>query len=261
MTGKLSLRLTSTIDMSTDSGLPLPTEIITRIFDYCLPAETYITPSPKNAPLLLAQICHPWRDICLDTPSLWASIGCDDRYDPMRIELLEVWLSRGRSRPLSVYLHSRNVARATAVMRAVARHSSRLEDAQLIFPGSVHQQLSTLTFPRLKHLVILNYILPSTPGVGSVTIQDAPLLQQAIIINTCITLDSPLGQLTSLRLFAPRATVTEYIAVLRCCPNLLDLNCGGEWLGVSAPPPLELELSLLRSLKIPDAQLCCGIWS
>ncbi|KAJ7645976.1 hypothetical protein DFH06DRAFT_581093 [Mycena polygramma] len=243
------------VKMNSDSGLTLPTEITTRIFHFCLPAEPYITPSPKKAPLLLARICHRWREICLDTPSLWASIACDDRLGAVPIELLESWLSRARSRPLAVHLHSWDVTRATMLMRAVAHHSSRLEDVQLIFPGSVHQQLSTLTFPRLKHIVILNYILPSTPGVGSVTIQDAPLLQHAIIINICLILNSSLGQLTSLRLFAPRATITEHIDVLRCCPNLLDLNCGDEWIGASAPLPLELELSLLRSLKIPDAQL------
>ncbi|KAJ7645978.1 hypothetical protein DFH06DRAFT_1476584 [Mycena polygramma] len=243
--------------MNTDSGLTLPTELTTKIFYYCLPAETYITPSPKNAPLLLAQICHPWRDICLDTPSLWASIACDDCHGAVPIKLLEAWLSRARSRPISVHIHSWNITRATKLVRAVARHSSRLEDIQIVSPGFVYEQLSELTFPRLKHLVLTNYMyLNRTAGMSSVVIRDAPLLQHAIITNTCIlTLNSSLGQLTSLTFFAPRATITEHIAVLRCCPNLLDLNCGIEWFPASGPPPPELELSLLRTLKVPDARL------
>ncbi|KAJ6488225.1 hypothetical protein C8R47DRAFT_510610 [Mycena vitilis] len=244
--------------MNTDSGLTLPTELTTKIFHYCLPAEPYITPSPKNAPLLLAQICHPWRDICLDTPGLWASIACEDCRGAVPIKLLKAWLSRARSHPISVLIHSWNVERATKLVRAVARHSSQLEDIYIDSPISVYKQLSGLAFPRLKHLVLTNYLyLDRTRRMRSVVIRDAPLLQHAMITNTCIpTLNSSLGQLTSLTLFAPRARITEHIAVLRCCPNLLDLDCGTEWLPASArSPPPELELSLLRSLKIPDAQL------
>ncbi|KAJ7209838.1 hypothetical protein C8J57DRAFT_1087325, partial [Mycena rebaudengoi] len=51
--------------------LTLPPEILSRIFVFCLPTDLYPRPSPKTAPLLVAQICGHWREIALETSELW----------------------------------------------------------------------------------------------------------------------------------------------------------------------------------------------
>ncbi|KAJ7121602.1 hypothetical protein C8R44DRAFT_786538 [Mycena epipterygia] len=43
--------------------LTLPNEIVSRIFVDCLPSHGRVRPSRHRAPLLLAQICHHWRNI------------------------------------------------------------------------------------------------------------------------------------------------------------------------------------------------------
>ncbi|KAJ6537384.1 hypothetical protein DFH09DRAFT_930847, partial [Mycena vulgaris] len=48
----------------------LPNEIISEIFVHSLPDRAEGAPSGAKAPLLLAQICHKWREIVLSTPSL-----------------------------------------------------------------------------------------------------------------------------------------------------------------------------------------------
>ncbi|KAJ7610582.1 hypothetical protein DFH06DRAFT_1246126 [Mycena polygramma] len=52
--------------------LTLPPEITARFFVACLP-DGCVRPCSKSAPLLLAQICHQWREIAISTPELWAS--------------------------------------------------------------------------------------------------------------------------------------------------------------------------------------------
>ncbi|KAJ7841811.1 hypothetical protein B0H14DRAFT_2316031, partial [Mycena olivaceomarginata] len=51
--------------------LTLPSEIVSQIFLQCLPAHNRIRPSPRKAPLVLAQICRYWRQIALSTGRLW----------------------------------------------------------------------------------------------------------------------------------------------------------------------------------------------
>ncbi|KAJ7929564.1 hypothetical protein B0H13DRAFT_1564838, partial [Mycena leptocephala] len=87
--------------------LSVPPEITGIIFIHCLPSnplpfrEWAPWPSPHEAPLLLAQICRRWREICLDTPELWKSIAFGDTKS---VELQKRWLSRARNQPLTLSL-------------------------------------------------------------------------------------------------------------------------------------------------------------
>ncbi|KAJ7830478.1 hypothetical protein B0H13DRAFT_1503947, partial [Mycena leptocephala] len=49
----------------------LPVELWSKIFRCALPRDGRVHPSPKVAPLLLAQICRQWRAVALATPELW----------------------------------------------------------------------------------------------------------------------------------------------------------------------------------------------
>lgn len=52
----------------------LPFEILGKIFTLCLPDDLYIELNPRNAPLLLLQICRFWRDTAISTEQLWRSL-------------------------------------------------------------------------------------------------------------------------------------------------------------------------------------------
>ncbi|KAJ7735589.1 hypothetical protein B0H14DRAFT_2205974, partial [Mycena olivaceomarginata] len=85
--------------------LLLPVEITAKIFTPCLPTLSLKSrpipwPSPRAAPLLLAQICRQWRDLSPGMPTLWTSIWF---VAPSR-ELLELWLSRAGNLPLTILL-------------------------------------------------------------------------------------------------------------------------------------------------------------
>ncbi|KAJ7770752.1 hypothetical protein B0H16DRAFT_1238326, partial [Mycena metata] len=89
----------------------LPNEITARIFILCLSSQSRVKPSPRKAPLLLAQVCRHWREVALSTAALWRSIDMDfkDRrwyssHLPIstKTRLLQTWLSRAKGSPLFV---------------------------------------------------------------------------------------------------------------------------------------------------------------
>ena len=54
-------------------------DIMSTIFEFCLPDFTYHQPSPfaeenLSIPLSLGAICSYWREIAWSTPSLWSSL-------------------------------------------------------------------------------------------------------------------------------------------------------------------------------------------
>ncbi|KAJ7645983.1 hypothetical protein DFH06DRAFT_1136141 [Mycena polygramma] len=234
-----------------DSPIPLlPPEITAAIFEHCLPpyprqhrSLKQPWPSPGEAPLLLGQICRQWREISLNTPTLWQTIAFADS---MSVELLKVWLSRTRGRPLYLYIIAIDAARADLIMRAVMPYCSQWQDVclrQLPLLALLH--LDKAVFPRLERLN-----LSSREGMGVLTIQDAPLLREANIHRIPIRFELPLSRLTCMTL---NASIAETIGVLRCCPNLVTLDCNSMAFGDDVPPPLELPL--LRSLDIATTRI------
>ncbi|KAJ6601185.1 hypothetical protein DFH09DRAFT_836892, partial [Mycena vulgaris] len=51
--------------------LSILNELTANIFVHCLPDHGRVVASADSAPLLLAQVCHHWREIALGTGDLW----------------------------------------------------------------------------------------------------------------------------------------------------------------------------------------------
>ncbi|KAJ7034909.1 hypothetical protein C8F04DRAFT_1395230 [Mycena alexandri] len=102
------------------AALKIPYELTARIFLLCLPRDRRVRPSPKSAPLLLAQICGDWRALAISVPELWNSIHLDFlhrvRYDGISalfgvdtypvpapiVQLSDSWFTRAAGLPLSI---------------------------------------------------------------------------------------------------------------------------------------------------------------
>ncbi|KAF8187226.1 hypothetical protein K438DRAFT_1545995, partial [Mycena galopus ATCC 62051] len=63
--------LDTELDLRVYPVLTLPNEVVSLIFVHCLPDHDRVRPSPRRAPLLVAQICTLWREIALSTGQLW----------------------------------------------------------------------------------------------------------------------------------------------------------------------------------------------
>ncbi|KAJ7916028.1 hypothetical protein B0H13DRAFT_2451132 [Mycena leptocephala] len=276
------------MEMSTISDSPillLPPELTASIFAHCLPAG-HLWPSPREAPLLLAQISYQWREICLDTPNLWASIAFGDTRS---VELLEKWLMRARNHPITLFLLTAYEERARRLMGIVKPYCPQWQNVHFVLPTSVYRQLSMSPLPRLRRLTLSITGHEPEPTADPIIIRDAPLLRYAKIIHLRhFKIDIPLEQLTALHLpprleqlqFSQRsgdidaqtdalrsfmsrsscdlkllsiklnaaAGIQHFFAALRCCPNLVDLSCLSTAIDENVAPPLEL--CSLRSLKI-----------
>jgi hypothetical protein len=85
----------------------LPIEVLCQIFALCLPAETdRFRVSSKLAPILLTWICRRWREVAMNTPSLWCKLYVQvhpDRGDWRKAaSYYSLWLKRSRERSLSL---------------------------------------------------------------------------------------------------------------------------------------------------------------
>lgn len=100
----------------------LPVEILAEIFWHCVPdAATFQDPvlrthqaHPLNAPILLTRVSRYWREIALNTPSLWSSLSLADgacggiRVVDAYLSALKTWLSLSQSLPLRIKLDAEN---------------------------------------------------------------------------------------------------------------------------------------------------------
>lgn len=85
--------------------LPLPDEVLSEIFLYCVPDEA---PSATSPPLTLTWVCRHWREVAVSLPQLWTQITLGERgTDPGKdVRLLDLWVSRsGCSLPLDLKMY------------------------------------------------------------------------------------------------------------------------------------------------------------
>ncbi|KAJ6598527.1 hypothetical protein B0H10DRAFT_1826383, partial [Mycena sp. CBHHK59/15] len=84
----------------------LPDDVVWEIFEASLPSKYAVMDGAKS-PLLLCQICRPWRRLAQSTPRLWASLhvvaGSNDEMEKMN-DAVNVWIARSGSVPLSLSL-------------------------------------------------------------------------------------------------------------------------------------------------------------
>ncbi|KAJ6516713.1 hypothetical protein C8R47DRAFT_1268230 [Mycena vitilis] len=139
--------------------IPLPTEIISRIFLACLPNHGRMRPARNAPPLVLVQVCRHWRNIVLSSSELWASV---DLSFPLNrrgwpLPLLETWFSRANRRPLSVTIRSyQDVPRP--LLSLLSSIAGRLHTLELKLSQKDFQSLKrdNIAFPHLKRLAVFS---------------------------------------------------------------------------------------------------------
>ncbi|KAJ7486604.1 hypothetical protein FB451DRAFT_1227631 [Mycena latifolia] len=83
----------------------VPDDIVCAIFVACLPSLRNPIITSDEPPLLLCQICSPWRRLALSTPRLWAAVHVVLPPQPKLQILADIvtdWLDRSGALPLSV---------------------------------------------------------------------------------------------------------------------------------------------------------------
>ncbi|EIW87333.1 hypothetical protein CONPUDRAFT_161899 [Coniophora puteana RWD-64-598 SS2] len=88
----------------------VPLEVITKVFQHCIPHDTVCRSSACEAPLLLGHVCSAWRALLHATPSLWTSlcihlpgspIWWEDFVDEV-LAIMDMWIRYSSSLPVSI---------------------------------------------------------------------------------------------------------------------------------------------------------------
>ncbi|OJA20706.1 hypothetical protein AZE42_06917, partial [Rhizopogon vesiculosus] len=120
--------------------------------------------SPELAPMLLTRICRQWREIVVDTHSLWCRLSVkhfDLAEDWQSVTFrYDLWLKRSRGRPLSLALQCYN----DVTKSLLQPYMNQITYIVLRIPA-VHQ-LSAIDLPALQELTVLSH--HSLVGVRSI---------------------------------------------------------------------------------------------
>ncbi|KAJ7645953.1 hypothetical protein DFH06DRAFT_580505 [Mycena polygramma] len=133
----------------------LPLELSSEIFVCCLPDSP--GPDSGSAPTLLLGVCHRWSSIAISTPSLWNTVYSDCPLDaPNFDKLLEIWLGRAQSLPLSLHLLGPGGS-LDHVLPVMMQRASRVEDLELSLKNGLDfEEMNTQSnFSSLKKMRIV----------------------------------------------------------------------------------------------------------
>ncbi|KAJ7113006.1 hypothetical protein C8R44DRAFT_984853 [Mycena epipterygia] len=144
--------------------LTLPNEIVSECFVHLLPAYPLRPPSHGlRSPTMLGHICRKWRNIAFSTPALWRalSVTMDQPSLSKQLHLLETWLKRSGSCPLSISLADDTDDGEVGLMdinkflQTIFVHRARLEYLELFVPlGDSNIHLIQQQLPLLRSLGI-----------------------------------------------------------------------------------------------------------
>ncbi|KAJ7185217.1 hypothetical protein C8R46DRAFT_1185029 [Mycena filopes] len=204
--------------------LSLPTEITTEIFLHSCGSGLPLQPDPSKGPLLLAQICHQWREITIHTPEIWRSLHFTDFSS---VELFKLWLDRSGNAPLNLTLHSWQSAQAEPLIAASILHAHHWQDVNFGLPLSSYPtlDLANTSLPLLRSisLDILHRSGDDEAVTSEVALVNAPLVREAHIQTLPhVKVDLLWFQITTLKLYS--MDLTECVSMLRGCPDLVNLT-------------------------------------
>ncbi|KAJ7490736.1 hypothetical protein FB451DRAFT_1220921 [Mycena latifolia] len=131
----------------------LPVEISSEIFMCYLSEDSIPAPDPAAAPMLLTRVCRSWSKLAVSTPSLWAAVHIQtpraDGFD----KILELWLSRARSRPLSISLYG-HLQLDAGIRLAVRQNARQVQTLKFYLPSGSQLKELAAPFPSLKTLIL-----------------------------------------------------------------------------------------------------------
>ncbi len=163
----------------------LPNEVLRRVM------EVAVCEAQGRGPLVaitLSHVCRSFRDLVMDSPSLWVTFDVSQFQHLPSTKLLSVCMARSRNLPLDIRMSFDSGAfscrneRNRCYLSILARHSQRWRRFEADFIEtdpleSIHslQETLNLKVPRLEHLVI-NSRRPRTSDSENVDIEQSSVI-------------------------------------------------------------------------------------
>ncbi|KAJ6554357.1 hypothetical protein B0H19DRAFT_145392 [Mycena capillaripes] len=232
--------------------LTLPFEITSQIFLDCLPVESddfniRSYPSQNEAPLVFTRVCRDWRTIAISTSMLWNHVRIELDSDDIRghidskwVALLDLWLQRSQTQPLSLTVSNRSYTDPdSSLLGVLDRHSWRWRDVTLKLPFTFFSRLEEHpSLPLLERLTLSAHGSPDIINPIS-AFRYAPLLHHACLEAGIHPSDVilPWEQLSSVESYGSSAD--DCLELLRLAPNIvtciLDVQYDSHALALGSP--------------------------
>ncbi|KAJ6598529.1 hypothetical protein B0H10DRAFT_734392 [Mycena sp. CBHHK59/15] len=211
----------------------LPDDVVQEIFEASLPSK-YAVMDGAESPLLLCQVCRPWRRLALLTPRLWASlhVAAPPPSDVQKMnDAVNAWISRSGSVPLSLsFVASQEDTLDYDVLSMIKTFvgvANRWENIRLLIRG-VHNiaplaVLSPDDVPMLQSAVVEEYRADDSseartflPFMGTPTLRRVALMDQEPVLHSLPLYWQTLSHLS----IHSHVEVREALAVLQQSPKL-----------------------------------------
>ncbi|KAJ6492039.1 hypothetical protein C8R45DRAFT_990271 [Mycena sanguinolenta] len=257
----LNLRGRSDIDR-------LPNELLSTIFMFAIEQHCHDEPTPfTTSPTTISHICHRWRQVALETGSLWTNIVLTFPTSNEQLTRTLTWLSRSKAYSLDILLdfrdpewdwededtHGFRWADMEVVLRLLLPTAARWRTVELLTDtwapmfafllhtrsvGASMKRLETLHLARcnayfarkgqLFEPTALGHHLPLFGGADAVT----PKLREVMLTGVHIDWSTPpLANLTKLELKYQAVdvmpTIAHFTQILAASPNLEVLSIVG----------------------------------
>ena len=205
------------------SSVKLPIELWAQIFVACLPIDDFVRPNPREAPLLLCQVCSQWRKIATGTPLLWSTLSIRGSW---RRQLwkssLECWLQRSGNASLFLDVCIPAYMEPTFddnIKKLITSTAYRWHHLRLSLPDNLLRYMLSNNMPSL-HKLEFN----STYPISTLEIQasQAPKLKMVALLTKPLypqPLSLPWQQLTSISSQC-WLNIRQHLEILRKCPRL-----------------------------------------
>ncbi|KAG2364343.1 hypothetical protein BDR07DRAFT_1459782 [Suillus spraguei] len=143
----------------------LPTEILSRIFNHCLPeTNLLLPPSTLKAPMLLTAICRRWREVAVGMPNLWCRlyVEVNDRDWERAAFCYDLWFKRSRGHPLSLALGRYHSTKLRNLLQPYITHITSLRVSVCSSQG----EYFVADLPALQDLAILGMTRSDIPTIA-----------------------------------------------------------------------------------------------
>ncbi|KAF8971064.1 hypothetical protein BDZ97DRAFT_1335494 [Flammula alnicola] len=293
--------MTTTCDLETIQPIDkVPPELLSEIFNAVLPPNEDISISLDAGPFLVSHVSRKWRHVALSDSRLWSSfrITITINTKPHHISLINLWIDRSSSQPISLtlwidpfaHLKPETCKMATAVFRLLAAQSARWRRLSLVMPGSnkLFADLCNSHAPNLQYasFKLGNWTAEEAWDINNL-LQRAPAIREFIWSNRSSwgSWDAPFDSgmerlqvswhnLTNV-LLDTWITLKTALDILQQCSSLVKLDLrhfasspdsellahspGGSASDDKYPSSLPLRLDHLQSLSIYQLKLDDGL--
>ncbi|KAF8160660.1 hypothetical protein B0H34DRAFT_795548 [Crassisporium funariophilum] len=192
-----------------------PPELLTEIFFHCVDEED--DPKSNEAPWKLGHVCHHWRRIALDAPSLWANLpptylGTLKKAVAKRLlARLSTLLERSSDAVLSFHLYTHHASPLdTPILDLLLAHCERWEKVSLEVSGVTVRQFLRVK-GRLNSLRSLTFCIRRSGEQHLDLFEAAPMLTKVNLHPWDGMLALPWSQLTDFEEESPHVANLAHV--------------------------------------------------